>query len=134
EKNCPSKVSIMGKDFRDTASSKNADTRSLLIVGVLFIVIALTIQALSVYTTYLSENLAWTTGRQRFPRLQHIQCGLCHERSKGGYALTMKCWLHESALQKPFFVSDQRDETIPHNWPEKVKKENILIIVRVVLK
>ncbi len=45
--------------FIDTAMSGSADTQPLLLVGGLFIVIALTNQAISVFTTYLSENLAW---------------------------------------------------------------------------
>lgn len=46
--------------FIDTATKGSADTRSLLIAGGLFIVIALAYQAISVFVTYLSENIAWT--------------------------------------------------------------------------
>ncbi|MGH2508845.1 MAG: ABC transporter ATP-binding protein, partial [Ktedonobacteraceae bacterium] len=45
--------------FIDTATSGGTDARLLLIVAGLFILIALTNQAVAVLVTYLSENLAW---------------------------------------------------------------------------
>lgn len=46
--------------FIDTATRGDADTQPLLIAGGLFIVLALGYQGITVLTTYLSENIAWT--------------------------------------------------------------------------
>lgn len=50
--------------FIDTALNGGADPQPLLIAGALFIAIALLNQAISIYTTYLSENIAWTATNQ----------------------------------------------------------------------
>ncbi len=46
--------------FIDTATNGDTDTQPLFIVGGLFIAVALIYQAITVFTTYLSENIAWT--------------------------------------------------------------------------
>lgn len=46
--------------FIDTITSGGGHTQLLLIAGGLFIVLALTKQVITVYNTYLSENVAWT--------------------------------------------------------------------------
>ena len=49
------------RSFIDSATGGHADSRALLGVGALFITLALATQIISVATTYLSENVAWTS-------------------------------------------------------------------------
>lgn len=58
--------------FIDTITSHPANMQSLFLVGLLFIVFALCAQVITVFATYLSENLAWTaTNRLRTDLLAH---------------------------------------------------------------
>ncbi|HXR65902.1 MAG TPA: ABC transporter ATP-binding protein, partial [Ktedonobacteraceae bacterium] len=50
--------------FIDTITGNSANRQSLFLVGLLFIAIALATQAITIVTTYLSENLAWTATNQ----------------------------------------------------------------------
>lgn len=50
--------------FINMITGGTAQTSTLLSIGALFIVIALLNQGITVYTTYLSENLAWTATNQ----------------------------------------------------------------------
>lgn len=60
------------RSFIDTVTSGNANTQALLVTGILFIAIALLNQGSTVYTAYLSENLAWTaTNRLRADLVAH---------------------------------------------------------------
>lgn len=52
------------RSFIDMLANDHADASGLLTLGLLFILLALATQALSVWTTYLSENLAWTATNQ----------------------------------------------------------------------
>jgi ATP-binding cassette subfamily B protein len=52
------------RGFIDMVTGGTAQTQTLLSIGALFIAIALLNQAITVYTTYLSENLAWTATNQ----------------------------------------------------------------------
>jgi ABC-type multidrug transport system fused ATPase/permease subunit len=58
--------------FIDTATSAHANTQALLGVGIVFIALALLNQGITVYSTYLSENIAWTaTNRLRTDLVAH---------------------------------------------------------------
>lgn len=58
--------------FIDTATSAHANTQALLGVGIVFIALALLHQGITVYSTYLSENIAWTaTNRLRTDLIAH---------------------------------------------------------------
>jgi ABC-type multidrug transport system fused ATPase/permease subunit len=50
--------------FIDAITSNTASAQSLFLVGLLFILLALAAQALTVFTTYLSEYVAWTATNQ----------------------------------------------------------------------
>src|SRR5258708_35156609 len=52
------------RSFIDRVTSGHANTQPLLGLGVLFIAIALLSQAITVFTTYLGENVAWTATNQ----------------------------------------------------------------------
>ncbi len=58
--------------FIDTATSPGANAQALLGVGIVFIAVALLHQGITVFTTYLSENIAWTaTNRLRTDLVAH---------------------------------------------------------------